>query len=105
MEYRALFLQAVESVALPQQEIDVNDLIFKFNRLYIVREVNKEDNKVLLQDLYTNQRDCFLYLYTKFPIVLSNKLKKEIRQYRRPTLVSKINRSYLKNIRCRNKGN
>ena len=98
MEYRTLFLKAITSVPLPPQKIYVNDIIFKFNTVYIVKEVNTKEDTVLLKSLGSNQEENFSYRYKKFPVVLSNKLKKEICKYERPTLTSRVNTCYLKSI-------
>lgn len=98
MEYRTLFLKAITSIPLPPQKIYEKDIIFKFNTVYIVKEVNTEEDTVLLKSLESNQEETFSYRYKNFPVVLSNKLKKEICKYERPTLTSRVNTHYLKSI-------
>jgi len=105
MEYRTLFLKAITSVPLPPQKIYVNDIIFKFNTVYIVKEVDTTEDTVLLKSLASKQYETFSYRYKKFPVVISNKLKKEICKYERPNLSSSLNKNYLKSIHYRSKGN
>ena len=61
MEYRTLFLKAITSVPLPPQKIYVNDIIFKFNTIYIVKEVDTAEDTVLLKSLASKQYETFSY--------------------------------------------